>query len=294
MSQPKTFIARWKSVSLPNKLTVICTVVIAAATVWYAVTAHYQLDAMQEQLGRTTQALRDTEHSSAIATHQTWKAIENINWLAAQADVTAKQGKQAMADTERRSLAALNTSKLEWELDQRPWVSADLTISVPPYLEGNILKTNVGLKIKNSGHSPAMDVKYVAVFSNKNLNAVLGDGDSGMEACGMLANKHWVSETIFPNGEVSQFPDQELRVDLTKGTFFMNRFYFPVLIACADYRFAFSPARHRTVYYGQIRYHGPSAGIAWNFAVEKSATGSMMNAPSNSTPLFAVVKTEGN
>jgi len=111
MSQTQPFLARWKKVSFPNKLTVGCTLIIAAATVWYSVTAHRQLEAMQGQLSITNQALSDTQRSSAVATDQTWQAIGNINWLARVMDASLQQTQVALAQTHDNFV-----------LDQRAWL----------------------------------------------------------------------------------------------------------------------------------------------------------------------------
>jgi hypothetical protein len=117
MGNPQPFMARWKKVSLPNKLTVLCTLIIAVATVWYAVTAHAQLASLQKQLGLTQQALFDAQHNSAVATDQTWQAIGNINWMAR---TTADSLRQSQAATE----AGLRQNRDALVISQRAYLFA--------------------------------------------------------------------------------------------------------------------------------------------------------------------------
>jgi hypothetical protein len=186
MSSPQPFLARWKKVSLPNKLTVGCTFVIAVSTVWYAVTAHHQLESMKAQLKITNQALLDAQQSSATATHQTWQAIGNINWLAQSMDASVKSAQTAMRNSQRQSSAALRATIEQNGLDQRAWLGIrSMTITQ--------LGTDQPLKVEvvlfNSGKTPALKltkaIKYqyspIFLIRQKNLWARVGSGSLASE-----------------------------------------------------------------------------------------------------------------
>jgi hypothetical protein len=56
MTPPQTLRTRWKRVSLPNKLTVLCTFIIAIATVTYAFIASQTLTTMGGQLSAISES----------------------------------------------------------------------------------------------------------------------------------------------------------------------------------------------------------------------------------------------
>lgn len=58
MNPQQTFRTRWKKVSLPNKLTVLCTAIIAVATVAYVIIAGRTLNTIRNQLDAITESNR--------------------------------------------------------------------------------------------------------------------------------------------------------------------------------------------------------------------------------------------
>lgn len=155
MSQPQSFLARWKKVSLPNKLTVLCTFIIAVATIWYSVTAHNQLAAMQKQLNIASKALDDAEHGNVIATDQIWKAIGNINWLAKEMMNAVNQAKISSATSEQDARKALDASIAAFRTDQRAWLNlVDFHLAAEP-VPGKDL--TILFSIQNSGKTPAIN-----------------------------------------------------------------------------------------------------------------------------------------
>jgi hypothetical protein len=122
MSQPQSFRARWLKVSLPNKLTVLCTAIIAVATVWYAIVAHWQLLTMSEQLRHSAEMLAETKRSGPSTTHQIWQAIGNLNWNARASQEALNEARIINKNTGDRAQVALDASIAQNQLDQRAWV----------------------------------------------------------------------------------------------------------------------------------------------------------------------------
>jgi hypothetical protein len=65
------FIPRWKKVSLPNKLSVLCTAIIAIATVFYVIASFWQLD-------RKSKTLEEMRTNRDGSTGQANQVIENL------------------------------------------------------------------------------------------------------------------------------------------------------------------------------------------------------------------------
>lgn len=81
---------------------------------------------MQAQLTITNRALADAQHSSAVATDQTWQAIGNINWLARLMDESLQQTVRAINQTS----AQLAFQHQSFQIEQRPYiVNVSITFS---------------------------------------------------------------------------------------------------------------------------------------------------------------------
>jgi hypothetical protein len=157
MSHTQSFTAKWNRVSLPNKLTVGCTFLITVATVWYAVTAQRQLKAMEDQLALTRQALLDAQHSSTLATDQTWQAIGNVNWMARTLEGSLHQTREAMETSEKQNKVALGARENALMRELRPYVSVS-DMQVVGSVENGKKFSGVATVI-NSGRTPAIGVQ---------------------------------------------------------------------------------------------------------------------------------------
>jgi hypothetical protein len=129
MNQNQGLFMRWRKVSLPNKLTVFCTIVIAMATVFYSCAAYRQLGAMERTIGQM-------KNSGDSATHQTWQLIGNINWLA-----------KAMDGSLRETQRAVDNSISAMHIDQRAWISVSAgptAVTSGEFIEAPIDVLNIG------------------------------------------------------------------------------------------------------------------------------------------------------
>jgi predicted PurR-regulated permease PerM len=111
------FIPRWKKVSLPNKLSVLCTAIIAIATVFYVIASFWQLD-------RKSKTLEEMRTNRDGSTGQANQVIENLNWLARTMEESLRRNQEAMKVIEKQSQDALNASINAARQEYRPWVSA--------------------------------------------------------------------------------------------------------------------------------------------------------------------------
>src|SRR5258708_31767846 len=100
----QAFGARWKKVSLPNKLTVVCTAIIAAATICYVIAEFRQLRKMSD-------TLIEMKSAREGGTDQANQVIGNMNWLA-----------RTMESSLAKSQAALDASIAASRTDQRAWL----------------------------------------------------------------------------------------------------------------------------------------------------------------------------
>jgi hypothetical protein len=128
----QTFFQRWGKVSLPNKLTVICTLVIAVATVFYVVASFRQLDKM-------TATLAEMKANREGSTDQASQVIGNLNWAArSQAEELNK-----FVDANYRTL--------------RPYISVNTLQLIGSIADGQ--KFSGTAQVVNSGRTPAVDVR---------------------------------------------------------------------------------------------------------------------------------------
>lgn len=124
----QTLWARWKKVSLPNKLTVICTAIIAIATVLYTVFAYHQWKTMARQLNETER--------------QTKAAI-----------TSADAAKSAAATAE----ATLKDSQKSFIVQNRPYINFEVARLIYKPEVGKRLEATC--LIRNSGRTPAISVR---------------------------------------------------------------------------------------------------------------------------------------
>lgn len=160
MNYLRSLWSRWKHVLNPNALNVFCTVVISAATVWYAITAKHQLDTMNRQL----QAMA----SSSTQTDNLVVATQNLASAAKlQADAAKSQAGSMKDIADRALIQSQAANRLAAESKR----SADIAESQGPSpwvgIERDSFKLE-GPRYEWSGPN-APTIRFEAQFSVKNL-----------------------------------------------------------------------------------------------------------------------------
>lgn len=164
----QSFVARWKKVSLPNKLTVMCTAVIAIATVLYVCASFRQLSKMEATL---TEMRTDRQGS----TDQANQVIGNMNWL-------ARTMENSLRESNKQSREALEASIVAARNDQRAWIGVTR-------IDGTLESTahRLEIRIANSGKSPARDVHAFHASACGPLGKLPPFGEKESDAVGHTA-----------------------------------------------------------------------------------------------------------
>jgi hypothetical protein len=145
---------RFKKSTAYTQANIVCTIVIAVATVAYALIARRQLTAMNGQLREMHESVEEAKRSGQQSTDQIWKAIGNINWMARSMDWSQKVAQQGIELSGRQSKQALDASIASSRLDQRAWVGSMQVTGIP-----EVGKTyDINVVFGNTGKTPALDV----------------------------------------------------------------------------------------------------------------------------------------
>jgi hypothetical protein len=142
----------------------------------------------------------------------------------------------------RISEEALRVSRDTFIATQRPWLSVEMTISGPLVFDSNGAQIDVGVQIKNHGHSPAMNARELVVLDP----AV--SGRKGSDFCELLRKR---SETpfarvIFPGDTISEIHGARADNAEIKNALLRNGTIAPTITACVDYISRFDNVRHQT------------------------------------------------
>ena len=164
MSTSPPFRARWKRVSLPNKLTVICTAIIAGATAWYSLVAHRQWDAMKKQL---TQMEGGSKQTATLIT-----ATQNLATAAkSQAESAAAQTTSMKALAERALSQATATNALAYQSKRAADISESQQASPWLGIERDSFRLQ-GPRYEWGGPN-APTIRFEAKFSVRNFGTVV-------------------------------------------------------------------------------------------------------------------------
>jgi glucose/arabinose dehydrogenase len=98
MSERQSWWLRFKKSPAHTQVNIVCTAIIAIATVFYTFVAGFQLIVMRGTLS-------EMKRSGEESTQQMWSAINNINWLARSADWSQKTTEKANEDTHNQLVA---------------------------------------------------------------------------------------------------------------------------------------------------------------------------------------------
>ncbi len=273
---------RWKKVSLPNKLTVGCTVAIAIATILYTAFAYGQWNTMAKQLeemkGGSTQAdqlIRETHNLADNAGKQAVNASEEVKKLDALVLATSKQAAAThdQLSIMQRQLHAtqdqLNASSNALIVQERPWIKitprivSPLTFDVGGRQGGPVALMSVENTLENVGQTVAVNVvsweDVLPIDLDNSLRTALKRRSEWCDA-----NRYPPQENVgflsFPHDPHVQLADVGPTMATIKA-FTVHETQSPpdsvdgtvgfVLVGCVCYRSSFEPktsATHQTRY----------------------------------------------
>jgi hypothetical protein len=147
MNQRESWLLRFRKSPAHTQTNIVCSAIIALATVAYVCVAAIQLIVMR---GTLAEMKRSGEQSTA----QMWSAIGNVNWMARSMDWNQKVGQQSIESSGRQSKHVLDASIASSRLDQRAWLGAgDNTYSIT---ESGPIHSSVS--VINTGRTPAIEI----------------------------------------------------------------------------------------------------------------------------------------
>ncbi len=194
MNKSPSLRARWRKVSLPNKLTVFCTFIIALATVWYAIVARQQWEAMTAQLDQIKSGSAQTDRLIAATKNLVTAAASQAESAAAQSGSMKDLAQRALAQatasnrlaTEAKRSADISQAAMEagikaTQLDQRAWVglSEFATVGGAQSADGRTFSfQSVRIAVRNSGRTPAINLSVVLMQTMLPRGQAVGDYDT--------------------------------------------------------------------------------------------------------------------
>jgi hypothetical protein len=137
---------------------------------------------------------------------------------------------------------ALKISRETFIAAQRPWVSIEMNLLGPLNFNDNGAEIEIGVKLKNHGHSPAMNARNFVIFDP---NAT---GRKGSDFCLDQRGRNLSdsARVIFPDDVI--FDSHLARADNNevKSATRRNGTISPFLTACVDYISDLDNSRHQT------------------------------------------------
>jgi hypothetical protein len=166
MSEKQSWLLRFRKSPAHTQANIVCTAIIALATVVYTCVAGFQLGVMRGTLS-------EMKRSGEQSTNQMWAAIDNVNWLARSADwsqkVAQQQASATVAEMQKQTIAqqsaaiasqnSVKATRDAMYAEQRPWVGIEQVspASLPPnILSSKSPSTTVIIVAHNTGRTPAI------------------------------------------------------------------------------------------------------------------------------------------
>jgi hypothetical protein len=271
--------------------------IIAVATVAYAIVAGFQLHAINGQLKVMSDALDETHRTNQATTNQMWQAVGNINWEARSMDLSQKSTKKAMEEevaklnaqaratgklvdsaakeAEFSATQAINSSgqldilKSELNLSQRPWIQAKVSISDPGFhyeALNDAEQIGVTSVLLNSGHSPA---GKIGVFVTPQMTWF---EPGGTDPASQIAQTCNTADDLMEHRPLFVFPDtptpfpwtvqfeRSLLAQRRASRVFTGKITIPYLVVCIAYQSTFDKVTHHTTYVLDILKEGDRVG----------------------------------
>lgn len=145
-------------------------------------------------------------------------------------------------DSIKISDSALRISRETFIAAQRPWVSIEMNLLGPLNFDTNGAEIEIGVKLKNHGHSPAMNARNFVIF-DPSPAAKKGPDFCRDQRGRDLSN---FAQVIFPDDVI--FDSHLARADNNelKSAASRNGIIFPYITACVDYISSLDNSRHQT------------------------------------------------
>jgi len=164
---------------------------------------------------------------------------------------------------------AANTAQTQLEMSERPWVKAEI-VSVGPitYDDQKRMKIQFAIKIKNIGHSPAINVNIFTTIKDRMFPSDPIEQQEKLCAGAktIKPDQHW-GRTLFPETDHTEtflhdFSRKEVVPDFPFPSMTRPKDgWEPNIIGCVDYIVAFSGEHHQTYFIYDLWGTSNSGGI---------------------------------
>jgi hypothetical protein len=160
------------------------------------------------------------------------------------------------------------TARQEFELSERPWVSADPIQFSDLTFDKTAGHFTIRFLLKNTGHSPAAHAHIEAQLTPIKVDQIFKEPlERQKQLCDAARYRNTTGEfaafTLFPGGQTTRdvvmsmaqadIANAEFRPPNTKE----RPFIVPIIVGCIDYQFEFKPGHHQTGFlYTLYRFEG--------------------------------------
>jgi hypothetical protein len=131
-------------------------------------------------------------------------------------------------------------------LSQRPWVSADVAIAGPLFVEHNSPAVRLNITLRNTGNSPATSIIPFPIMTMREQQP-LNMLESQTRRCSTLRRPpgpgSGLGYTLFPGGTVTEYNTPSMAREEIESIGFNIA---PLIIICINYKFTFSDESHQT------------------------------------------------
>lgn len=125
---------------------------------------------------------------------------------------------------------------------QRPWVSIEIRLTGPLNFNNNGAQVDIGVTLKNHGHSPALNVRDFVIFDPDPA------GRKGPSFCELQRTRSATNfaQVIFPDDKISEIQTARAESEEIKRVTQTRQSISPLITACVNYISQFDDVRHQT------------------------------------------------
>jgi hypothetical protein len=190
------------------------------------------------------------------------KQLRSINSQLTEMRSSSSQTEQTIRVLKKQA----NTARQQFEMSQRPWVSADIGIGDLTWRDGEA-RFNLLITLRNTGHSPGLsvDISSVAIASfdpNEILAKQKEMAESRRHAPSKLGTLVFPGDVIPMRHNIALSLDEINKLERNIREFYSNSSaidHVPIAVLITiDYRFAGSVDHHQTGYTMNLFWHDPS------------------------------------
>jgi hypothetical protein len=227
-------------------------------------------------------ATTDEEHRAAERDYwrRSLRKQRNLNIITFLAAVAGLSGiwvlwgtLKATKDQASAAKTQTQTAQQEFELSERPWVSADPIQFSDLTFDKTAGHFTIRFLLKNTGHSPAAHTHIEAQLIPIKFDQIFKEPlERQKQLCDAARNRTTSSEfaafTLFPSGQTMKDAGMSMaQADIANAEFRPPNtkerpFIVPVIVGCVDYQFEFKSGHHQTRFlYELYRFEGKNR--AW-------------------------------